>query len=927
MMHQPSHSYPSQHHNHTPSLSNSAAEWGSATIELRRVLTIPPDDFLSQSNIKTTTASSHSHNAFAVAHAALQALRDSGDVQFLFIRTILEINQQSFGGIGGGDTINITNNSTSTSPTINAQDEELLFHCITGARHVILTKWNTYTFQFKNVVRDLFMTLGHRTDCYSRTVRMTFYNASASFWKRQWNETPTEGGTMTTLTEQAAVGVPTIQLQQSLVEGIMSQHQILNIPQLAGKDDLFRYLEHGITGSLTDISVLSSCCAFLTVLVGEFAGKTASNYSMPLEFHKQAHSTFERNGFLDKSLDMSMKALSHVVRTLNEIYSSNDRIVSVQETDLASLIVQLSSDLVGWEFGTDAWDSGGFPHNGQKSLISPPPSWRPILVQPDFVKAMFHVHNGVVSHQKNGNMNSFKLAHSLRQLLLLLTSLSGPIFQSMEEKRAYATLVLEGILSIMSSTMTRITTTATDEIVSETTSSELLDTLSMISRLIANYKLSILVEVPLMQSLLEGLANMGKYLLHENFKECQVAEGDLDSMQNREFREEALALLLEGIVILCGDPWLLYSGSAESRQSAKEALASTLAPLYTEFVTCRTRMARLEETYSAAHEAELDEVREEIYAVDLEDEMASLAIVGRFDLQTSLACLSSLFASLVPQLQSLWVSPLGVVTPMAAGLLEDSRLVTLYIGHLLTDDNSGETPVIPDAITSACQSNQSTSDAVASAVLTLRQFAEFQAMKIAAHPSDPRLSPLLGKSFLWFFSRFAPAYILPVDYSSSTTPSIILHVWSTTEQVQTTIDFLITLCVHYNCYWPQERQLQENVCLLILAMAKRCKKIRLAIVATPSFRRLVTYHCLTCGVRHSAPPQEFISTVKAKAGYLDIDIDMIRGYHRLNYDVRAKLLTAILVACSEDDEISKSLLNDCIRSIQEAYSSLLNVLS
>jgi hypothetical protein len=423
-------------------------------------------------------------------------------------------------------------------------------------------------------------------------------------------------------------------------------------------------------------------------------------------------------------------------------------------------------------------------------------------------------------------------------------------------------------------------------------------------------------------------AAIGRHLLQENVKDCQAVVGDLESMENREWREEALALLLEGVVLLCGDPWLLYSGSEESRTAAQAALATTLAPLYAEFVTCRTQMARLEEHYLTAHETELDEVREDIFAVDLEEEMASLATVGRLDISAALACLSSLFQNLVPQLQSLWEGSSAVVSPEAAGLLEESRLVTMYIGHLLTDDNAGETPVIPDSIIITCQDGNAVTNAIVSAVQTLLHFAQVQASKIAAHPADPRLSPLLAKSFLWFLNRWAPAYILPVDYGAAPLPSTILKAWSSTETVQEVVSFCLTLCLHYHCYWPHERQVQENASVLLLSLAKRCATMRTAMVASPSFRQLISYHCLTSGIRHSAPPAEFESNVRSKAGDTVLAMDMLRGYQRLPYSIKAKIATALVVGCSEhDDEPSKALLNDCLKAIHDAFSSLVHVLS
>jgi hypothetical protein len=881
----------------------------TATAELSQVLSTPPADWHAANPNMTG-------NAAVIAHASLQALRDEGDPRCLFLRTIIEIN-----GL-------VAQQSQSQSQRLVAQQhEELIFHCITGLRHVLLTRWKTFYGPFRRLVRDYFMALGScccandttAAPIFSRTIRLALYNASTSFWKREWNEDllPPQSPSSVNGTSNSNI-TPAEQNLMESIRGQQSQSQslLIQIPELHGKEDLFRFLDNAMT---TPGLEMSSAAGYLNILVGEFAGKSSSQYNMPLEFHKQAHAAFEKEGWLDRSLQMSMKALSQVVVMLNDNNTSSN--LEKPKEDLALTVVHLTIDVIGWEFGSNAWDSGGFPSKGS-SLVRPPVAWRSVLIQPEFVKAIFLVHSQVVH---NTTSPSNDLGHSIRQLILLLASLFGDIFPTPEEQTTFAAFLLEGILHLLT-----MSTSAVAEQHDE--SSQLLDTLSMISRLIVNYKLTILVQLPLMQSLLQGMANIGRYLLQENLKECQSVQGDMDAMEHREWRDEALALLVEGIVMLCGDPWLLYSGSEDSRKAAQAALATTLGPLYTEFVTCRTQMAYLEEIYIMANETDCDEVREDIYAVDLEEEMASLAAVGRLDLKASLSCLTAFFSDLVPKIQSLWDAPTTIeVSPEAAGVLEQSRLMTLYIGHLLTDENAGETRVIPDYILLACQDNQAATDAVVSAVQMLQQFAEYQASKIAANPGDQRLSPLLAKSFLWFFTRWAPSYILPSVYGSSTTPSTITHAWSSQERAQQSISFLITLCLHYNCYWSQEGQVQDNAALMILSLAKRGSKMRLAMVVSPSFRQLVMYFSLTCGIRHSAPREELEATVRTQASKytnVNMDINMILGFHRLPYEIKGKLLTGILLACGEkDDETSTAFLNDCLKSTQDAFTSLVNALS
>ena len=103
------------------------------------------------------------------------------------------------------------------------------------------------------------------------------------------------------------------------------------------------------------------------------------------------------------------------------------------------------------------------------------------------------------------------------------------------------------------------------------------------------------------------------------------------------------------------------------------------------------------------------------------------------------------------------------------------------------------------------------------------------------------------------------------------------------------------------------------------------------MVNSPNFVQLVKFHCLTAGLRHSATPAEFESIVRSKfPGNNNSDVPsmvMIRGYQRLPYDIKAKVLTALLVGCSEhEDAGAKTMLEDCLKAIQDAFASLVNVL-
>jgi hypothetical protein len=271
------------------------AHFPSAKAELQQCLATPPQNF----NLPPGS----SGNAWQIAHAALQALRDAGDERFLFLRTILEMFQT-----------HVQQHQPQSQPFSNP-DEELFFHSIGGCRHVILSKYTHLSPIFLARIRDFFMVLGHEISL-SRTIRLACYNTSASVWKRQWNEEDTydttENSSHTSTQQQSS---PTTLEEQSLLDMIASQQPYLkhSIPHLQTKHELFHYLQERLLVTLPTPGqspssqqeegeeTMEAGANYLSILVGEFARKSASHYRLALEFHKRAHASFENDGWLDRS--------------------------------------------------------------------------------------------------------------------------------------------------------------------------------------------------------------------------------------------------------------------------------------------------------------------------------------------------------------------------------------------------------------------------------------------------------------------------------------------------------------------------------------------------------------------------------------------------------------------------------------------------
>jgi hypothetical protein len=561
-----------------------------ATNEIEQLLAVPPPNFGGQTN-----------NPHAIAHAVLENLRESGDEHLLFLRVVLELElEQSNRSI-------ISNN--------NNHKEELLFHCITGVRHVFLTQWNRYSEDFKATIRDfLFLHLGdshaHNAHAHAqesgnkKMLQMACYTASVAFWKRSWIMTTKE---VLVVQSQSQTSASFKHEEWKAQEQAIMQQIGTSIPRLHNKEELFSHLQSRLAISNNNGNEMQTTCLYLSALVGEFSGKSSvPPYRLPMEFHKKSHKCFEEEEHLLHCLELEMEALASIVNnvhnhtntTSGSLSSTASSTVAVDQTTAVS-VVQLTIVILEWEFGMSQY----LQLPVTSILIRPPATkrWRDYLMRPEFLGAIFVMHDHAASQDQP------QLAHSLRQLLLLLCSLSGPIFQEARERESFAQYLCEGTCQLLRTCGHRCKEQEPqhEDALDDESAALVLDTVSLVARLFTNFRLAILSKLPsTLIPLLQELRKTGTALLHANVRDCEAAGGDTvehNNMDRREWREEALSILLQAILVLSGDQWLqdpnATNSSQEFRNSLQTHLAQSLGPLYTEFVTCRMRMRYLEEYY------------------------------------------------------------------------------------------------------------------------------------------------------------------------------------------------------------------------------------------------------------------------------------------------------------------------------------------
>lgn len=751
------------------------------------------------------TFPNHPNNPTARAHAALEALRDGGDEQCLFLRVLLEAQQAS-----------------------EATDEQFVFHCILGLRHVILWQWEQYSVRFVQHLRSLLMLWGQQQhDRLSRTCRRACTITAAVWWKRGWND-----GTTTASSNRT---------QLSAKEQALLAQFPPNVPHLHTPDQLLVTLESQIlpTGSLNTAAIEAACLCWETLLLEFGAPSTAVQYRWPLSFHKAAQQQCAApGGPLERALRCSVTAL------LQQRHG----------------VVSLLAAVLQFDRAAATWDPHHVVSNNSNSAaytasISLPASWREyIVLQPNLIPTLCEE----LYSQTTVNQ------HAAAEALGALASLTGPIVADPNDQLAVARVLCESLGPILLDNGKRTIALTT--------------VLSIVSRLLANFRLTVLRHVPSFPTLLQAVVAVGHRALNAN--------------SNQDDDEEAFGLVLECALWVCEDPLLMLPPLTSSSkqqpewQALQQSLATILHPLYGHAIQRRLQQAEEEDD-----DDDVDEDLAELEETQGRDELESLAAIGRLHLEGSIACLAT-YSSAIP-LRTVWEgSATNATEKDIAGTLEKMRLLVLHATCLLTDPNEGECPCIPLVILHACREDSRIGEQLTRLVDFLLEVMEFQRQRLSMQPNNPYLSPLLAKSFVSFLQHWIPAYVDPVDLGPSDMESPLVQEWI--RKAPPTMHKCLSLCLAYQCTWPQETALQGAVGDLYLRLARRDVKLQRHILNSgPVVGELLRLHTSTAALSHSTTPN-FAND------------SLARGFFRLPYRDRAKVATflLLLVGGATSDESS-----------------------
>lgn len=597
--------------------------------------------------------------------------------------------------------------------------------------------------------------------------------------------------------------------------------------------------------------------------------------ALPWSMHARARAAFQTHHLL-RAVDVG---LGHLKR----LYVVPPPLSPPLARTLAQCATVLSSAF-SWDFdGVGEAAAVGDARPGLNAIVVKPPNgapgtWRELLGRSDLAAAVLQLlaahapppGAGQVGGAGAAGAAAEELAHSLRQLLVMLSSVSRRVFADDASYATYAATLLGGIAELLATAPAAVGGPAR----AVRGEAAFRDGCVALQRLIVCAGAEALLALP--NTMLEGTVR----LLHASTMfsvSCSMQPPAAAEEEN-----DAAPLLAEAHDVLL-DGWVsLLHGTGELRRRPP-ALDDAAYDVYEACVR-----AKLHASAQAAALCAEEEVGNGAEDADTERErLTSLSVLGRARVRSAVPLLLSALSASVAQLQQYCelvasggpeaAARAGVSAATLEATLEELDCLVALSGHLIADaPEAGETAEPPpefaavDSPMSPVAGGAGAEEAAAVAsghpVAALSegviQVLRLQLQAIctydvppAASPLASALSPALGTSLLHFLRRFACCYLMPDEATCAVLSPTLLRLWGADTPGAAG---LLTLCVDaavvYLRRWPLEADVAEEACALLAALARLRAPRRgpaQALSALPSWRELA-----------SAPPATLAPTAQ-----------------------------------------------------------------
>ncbi|KAI9921403.1 hypothetical protein PsorP6_000396 [Peronosclerospora sorghi] len=670
------------------------------------------------------------------------------------------------------------------------------FHCVATIREVTLQRWPLLTFSDKSRAMDFLMQfLLERGAMLPRYVAAAALQTAVLLVKRGWLDRL--DSERTSILQQ---------MRAMLQPGNAIGHRLL-------------------------------ATKWLLAFVTEFSSASrASNMMQPIEFHTKSRCMLEKSGELKEIVALALPLLEDSIRSTTTARGDEkaDGDVPPEQSELLDAAFRLCIELLNWKFEDPRAENLTWSlkvpacddDTGNRPLLTPQASWRPVLVRRDLIHSAFNTYAFFREVAAKNEM----LLHLARQFLIQLASLRGPIFERKLEQVHFLNEIFRGVVTIVHNPFLNLLA-QNDVTGHELATREIIDCCRLLYRLLSNIGLKSLLETDsgqLFYSFIKELASLTTKLLHSALERIQrhLRENTAESIDDL-WELEGVDILFDAWVVLVNDPLLAEASLSESTESeTKQALAalSNASALVVELYI------QLQLELSAAEvlaEQEEDEDVEDNAASNKQEQYELAATLARLNVSASASLLVSRVQSLMSSVQQELVKGQGQMTSVLLQLFEQLHFVVLFAGIFLADDFEGERPGISPLIQATIHSivYPEESPVINLIMFILKYMLEFETSRLAQNPASDCISPFVSEGLLKTITRLSATYLAPdVLASSENVAPAFLQVFGIQNggQGRELLTFLVQQTTVYLLHWPTQPIVMENVIefLLVLSNAR-----------------------------------------------------------------------------------------------------------